>query len=145
MRWDRQNLFVIAGFVYTYLTVILPSFQMLFVINEILVIAPRFVIAGCHCNKLFTFDVAHRWRHPVAASRDDATFLGEILFLRLKLTFARKYLSPKNIASSPLAATGVLLKAGPQLKAHVAARRPRHTSWPTAQRLASQFTARGPV
>ena len=36
MRWDRQNLFVIAGFVSTYFTVILPGFQILF------------VIAGCH-------------------------------------------------------------------------------------------------
>ena len=27
MRWDRQNLFVIAGFVSTYITVILPGFQ----------------------------------------------------------------------------------------------------------------------
>ena len=39
MRWDRQNQFVIAGFVSTYFTVILPGFQM-------------FVIAGCHCNNL---------------------------------------------------------------------------------------------
>ena len=28
MRWDRQNIFVIAGFVPTYFTVILPGFQM---------------------------------------------------------------------------------------------------------------------
>ena len=44
MRWDRQNSicysgrfviagFVIAGFVSTYFTVILPGFQMLFVIT----------------------------------------------------------------------------------------------------------------
>ena len=38
MRWDRQNQFVIAGFVITgfvstYFTVILPGFQMLFVIT----------------------------------------------------------------------------------------------------------------
>ena len=33
MRWDRQNLFVIAGSVSRYLIVILPSFQMLFVIT----------------------------------------------------------------------------------------------------------------
>ena len=33
MRWDRQNLFVIAGFVSTYFTVILPGFQMVFVIT----------------------------------------------------------------------------------------------------------------
>ena len=32
VRWDRQNLFVIAGFVSTYFTAILPGFQMLFVI-----------------------------------------------------------------------------------------------------------------
>ena len=37
MLWDRQNLFVIAGFVIvgfisTYFTVILPGFQMLFII-----------------------------------------------------------------------------------------------------------------
>ena len=30
VRWDRQNLFVIAGFVSTYFTVILSGFQMLF-------------------------------------------------------------------------------------------------------------------
>ena len=38
VRWDRQNLFVIAGFVMaglisTYFAVILPGFQMLFVIT----------------------------------------------------------------------------------------------------------------
>ena len=33
MRWDRQNLFVIAGFVSTYFTVILLGFQMLLVIT----------------------------------------------------------------------------------------------------------------
>ena len=43
MRWDRQNLFVIAGLVSTYFTTTLPGFQMLLVIAE-------FVIAGCHCN-----------------------------------------------------------------------------------------------
>ena len=33
MRWDPQNQFVIAGFVSTYFTVILPGFEMLFVIT----------------------------------------------------------------------------------------------------------------
>ena len=33
MGWDHQNLFVIAGFVSTYFTVILPGFQMLFIIT----------------------------------------------------------------------------------------------------------------
>ena len=38
MRWDHQNQFVIAGFVITglvstYFTVILPGFQMLFVLT----------------------------------------------------------------------------------------------------------------
>ena len=33
MRWGRQNQFVIAGFVSTYFTVVLPGFQMLFVIT----------------------------------------------------------------------------------------------------------------
>ena len=33
MRWDRQNQFVVAGFA-IYFTVILPGFQMLFVITE---------------------------------------------------------------------------------------------------------------
>ena len=41
MRWDRQNQFV--GFVSTYCTLILLSYQMLFVITG-------FVIAGCHCT-----------------------------------------------------------------------------------------------
>ena len=53
MRWDRENQFVIAGFVSIYSTVILPGFQMLFVITEssfrVFVIA-GFVIAGCHCT-----------------------------------------------------------------------------------------------
>ena len=42
MRWDRQNLFVIAGCVSTYFTGILPGFQMLFRYNR------AFVIAGFH-------------------------------------------------------------------------------------------------
>ena len=33
MRWDRQNQFVIAGFVSIYFPEILPGFQMLFVIT----------------------------------------------------------------------------------------------------------------
>ena len=33
MRWGRQKFIVIAGFVSTYITVILPGFQMLFVIT----------------------------------------------------------------------------------------------------------------
>ena len=33
MRWDRQNVLVIAGFVSTYFTVVLPGFHMLFVIT----------------------------------------------------------------------------------------------------------------
>ena len=37
MRWDRQNLFVIAGFVSTYFNVIQPRFQIFF------------FIAGFHC------------------------------------------------------------------------------------------------
>ena len=54
MRWDRQNLFVtvgfvMAGFISTYFTAILPGFQMLFVITG-------FVIARCHCIWGFYFD-----------------------------------------------------------------------------------------
>ena len=33
MRWDRPNVFVIAGFASTYFTVILWGFHMLFVIT----------------------------------------------------------------------------------------------------------------
>ena len=33
VRWDRQNLFAIAGLISTYFAVILPGFQMLFVIT----------------------------------------------------------------------------------------------------------------
>ena len=42
MRWGRQNLFVIAGYVSTYFTGILPGFQMFFRYNG------AFVIAGFH-------------------------------------------------------------------------------------------------
>ena len=48
MLWDRQNLFVIAEFVSTYLTVILPGFQMFCRYNGVFVIA-GFVVAGFHC------------------------------------------------------------------------------------------------
>ena len=67
MRWGRQNQeivsrqnqfvilsadfviagFVIRGFVSTYFTVILPGFQMLFVITGL--VMARFITAGCHC------------------------------------------------------------------------------------------------
>ena len=43
MRWDHQNLFVIAGFVSKYFTVILPG-------SHVVRYNGVFVIAGCHCN-----------------------------------------------------------------------------------------------
>ena len=46
MRWDRPNLFVIAGFISTYFTVILPGFQVFFGIT-----GGVFLIAGFHCVK----------------------------------------------------------------------------------------------
>ena len=46
VRWDRQNLFVIAGFISTYFTVILPGFQVFFGIT-----GGVFLIAGFHCVK----------------------------------------------------------------------------------------------
>ena len=52
MCWDRQNLFVIAGFVSAYLYCNSARLHILFVIAG-------FVIAGCHCilgaNSLSTF------------------------------------------------------------------------------------------
>ena len=39
--------FVIAGFVSTYFTVILPGFQLLFVVGVFIIVG--LVIAGCHC------------------------------------------------------------------------------------------------
>ena len=53
MFWDRQNLFVIAGFVTvgfvsTYFTVILPGFQMMLLCYNGVFVMAGFVIAGCH-------------------------------------------------------------------------------------------------
>ena len=49
VRWDRQNLFIIAEFVSTHFTVILPGFQMFFRYNRVCVMT-GFVIVRFLCR-----------------------------------------------------------------------------------------------
>ena len=51
MRWDRQKLFVIVGFVSTYLNEILPGFHMIVVRYKGVFVIAGFVIKGLHRNR----------------------------------------------------------------------------------------------